>query len=81
MKTSIMAVILILSPILSLAQTTDIRNSYGDLVGTRRYDRASGDMEFRNQYGDLKYTGERNGNGYDIRDSYGDLKWTEQSEE
>ena len=41
----------------------------------------TGNMEFRNQYGDLKYTGKRNDNGYDIRDSYGDLKWTEQSEE
>ncbi|MCL5125803.1 MAG: hypothetical protein M1511_15150 [Deltaproteobacteria bacterium] len=81
MKTEVMAVFLIMTPILCLAQTTDIRNSYGDLVGTRRYDRSTGDMEFRDQYGDLKYTGKRNDNGYEIRDSYGDLKWTEQSED
>ena len=50
---------LIVVPILSLAQTTNIRDRDGR----------------------LEYTGNRNGNDYQIRDRSGRLKWTEQAED
>ncbi len=81
MKTTIMAIILIMAPILCWAQTTDIRDRNGNLVGTRRYDRTSGETEFRDRYGNLEYTGKRRGNEYEIRDRNGNLKWTEDSED
>ncbi len=81
MKTAALTVILIVIPVLSFAQSTDIRDRNGNLVGTRNYDRTTGETQFRDRNGNLEYTGNRRGNEYEIRDRSGNLKWTEESDD
>ena len=80
MKTSALTIILIMVPALSFAQTTDIRDRDGRLIGTKHYDSTSQETQYRNRDGSLGYTRSRNGNEYQIRDRSGRSKWTEQSE-
>ena len=72
---------LIVVPVLSLAQTTNIRDRDGRLIGTKHYDSTSRETQYRDRDGRLEYTGSRNGNDYQIRDRSGRLKWTEQAED
>ena len=72
---------LIVVPVLSLAQTTNIRDRDGRLIGTKHYDSTSRETHYRDRDGRLEYTGSRNGNDYQIRDRSGRLKWTEQAED
>ena len=72
---------LIVVPILSLAQITNIRDRDGRLIGTKHYDSTSRETQYRDRNGRLEYTGNRNGNDYQIRDRSGRLKWTEQAED
>ena len=81
MKTICMIVALVLVPILSLAQTTNIRDRDGRLIGTKHYDPTSRETQYRDRDGRLEYTGNRNGNEYQIRDRSGRLKWTEEDED
>lgn len=72
---------LIVVPVLAFAQTTNIRDRDGRLIGTKHYDSTSRGTHYRNRDGRLEYTGNRNGNDYQIRDRSGRLKWTEQAED
>ena len=81
MKTICLIVTLVLIPILSLAQTTNIRDRDGRLIGTKHYDSTSRETQYRDRDGRLEYTGSRNGNEYQIRDRSGRLKWTEEDED
>ncbi len=81
MKTICLIVFLVLIPILSLAQTTNIRDRDGRLIGTKHYDSTSRETQYRDRDGRLEYTGSRNGNEYQIRDRSGRLKWTEEDDD
>ena len=72
---------LVVVPVLSFAQTTDIRDRDGRLIGTKHYDSTSRETQYRDRDGRLEYTGNRNGNEYQYRDRSGRLKWTEQPED
>jgi hypothetical protein len=52
---------LIVVPGLSLAQTTNIRDRDGRLIGTKHYDSTSRETQYRDRDGRLEYTGNRNG--------------------
>ncbi len=80
-KVALALICLFAVPVLSLAQTTDIRDRDGSLIGTKHYDSTSRETQYRNRDGSLEYTGNRNGNEYQIRDRSGSLKWTEQVED
>jgi hypothetical protein len=81
MRRVVMIICLIVVPVLSLAQTTNIRDRDGRLIGTKHYDSTSRETQYRDRDGRLEYTGNRNGNDYQIRDRSGRLKWTEQAED
>lgn len=80
-KVALALICLIAVPVVALAQTTDIRDRDGRLIGTRHYDSTSRETQYRDRDGRLEYTGNRNGNEYQIRDRSGSLKWTEQVED
>jgi hypothetical protein len=81
MKTVALTIFLMALSALSFAQTTDIRDRDGRLIGTKHYDSTSRETQYRDRDGRLEYTGKRNGNEYQIRDRSGRLRWTEQDED
>lgn len=80
-KVALALICLIAIPVLAVAQTTDIRDRDGRLIGTKHYDSTSRETQYRNRDGSLEYTRSRNGNEYQIRDRSGSLKCTEQAED
>ena len=81
MKTLGLVVIFILVSVASFAQTTDVRDRNGNLVGTRHYNHSTGETQFRDRNGNLEYTGQRRGHEYEIRDRSGNLRWTEEADD
>ena len=76
-KTVLALLLLAISPTLC-AGDSDIRDRYGNLLGTKSYDRSTREYQYRDRTGSLDFTKQRNDNGYDVRDRDGKYIGSEQ---